>query len=113
MRTFGLLSLLVTLALGGFLWAQAARESGPAASDAGTVERQAEQVVAAFNLQQAAPVMDAWFAEHATYAGAVLPSAAGVHVVRADAASYCLQAGAGVNVQHLVGPGNAPDAGPC
>jgi hypothetical protein len=37
-----------------------------------------------------------------------------VAVVRADATSYCLQAGAGLNVQHLVGPaGNAPVDGPC
>jgi hypothetical protein len=111
-RALGFVSLLATLVLVGYLWMASARHEGPAFR-AEQVENQATQVTAAFNLQQAAPVLEAWFAEHGTYAGATLPPSANVLVARADAASFCLQSGSGVNVQHLSGPGMAPDAGPC
>ena len=57
--------------------------------------------------------LQAWFAEHATYAGATLAPAFGVQLVRADAGSYCLQSGSGGTAQHVVGPGGTPAAGPC
>ena len=52
-------------------------------------------------------------AENGTYVGATLPPSYGVALVRADAASYCLQAGVGGSVQHFVGPGGPAGAGPC
>ena len=46
-----------------------------------------------------------------SFAGARL--AAGMTLVRADAASYCVQTQVGAAVQHLVGPGSSPAAGAC
>jgi hypothetical protein len=110
MRSLSLVSLLITLAVVAFLWTRSAQETltpSNAPSDAA-------RVAAAFSLQQAAPALEAWRSTTGTYAGANLSAANGVTVVRADAASYCLQAGAGPNVQHLAGPeGNAPVDGPC
>ena len=57
--------------------------------------------------------LEAYKAEHATYAGAALAPAFGATVMRADASSYCLQAGVGGTVQHFIGPGGAPATGPC
>jgi len=34
-------------------------------------------------------------------------------LARADASSYCLQAGTGATLQHYAGPGGTPAAGPC
>jgi hypothetical protein len=111
MRSLSLVSLLITLVVVAFLWTRSAQETGLARSDAPS---DAAKVAAAFNLQQAAPALEAWRSTSGTYAGASLPAANRVTVVRADATSYCLQAGAGPNVQHLAGPeGNAPVDGPC
>jgi hypothetical protein len=110
MRSLSIVSLLITLVVVAFLWTRSAQETGLVASNAPS---DAAKVAAAFSLQQAAPALEAWRSTTGTYAGASL-SANGVTVVRADAASYCLQAGAGPNVQHLAGPaGNAPVDGPC
>jgi hypothetical protein len=112
MRSLSLVSLLVTLAVIAFLWSRSAQDSG-LASSAGAPD-DAAQVAAAFNLQQAGPALEAWRAEHGTYAGVALPPSNGVTLVRADAASYCIQAGTGPNIQHLTGPvDNAPIDGPC
>jgi hypothetical protein len=112
MRSFSLVSLLVTLAVVAFLWSRSAQNSGLASSSG--AQNDAARVAAAFNLQQAGPALEAWRAEHGTYAGVVLPPSNGVTLVRADAGSYCIQAGAAPDVQHLVGPsGNAPVDGPC
>jgi hypothetical protein len=111
MRSLSLVSLLVTLAVVAFLWTRSAQDSGLTPGDAPS---DAAKVAAAFNLQQAGPTLEAWRAQAGTYAGVVLPPSNGVTLVRADAASYCIQAGTGPNVQHLVGPaGNAPINGPC
>jgi hypothetical protein len=111
MRSLSLVSLLVTLVVVAFLWTRSAQETGLAPSDAPS---DAAKVAAAFSLQQAAPALVAWRSTAGTYAGASLPASSGVTVVRADATSFCLQAGTGANVQHLTGPeGNAPVDGPC
>lgn len=46
-----------------------------------------------------------------SYAGA--PLTAPVVLVRADAASYCIQVVVGTVAHHLAGPGGSPVAGPC
>jgi len=53
----------------------------------------------------------AYRAGSATFAGA--PSPQGVTLVRADAASYCIQAVEGALVQHENGPGGPVQTGPC
>jgi hypothetical protein len=111
MRSLSLVSLLVTLVVVAFLWTRSAQDTGLTSSD---TPSDAAKVVAAFNLQQAAPALEAWRSRAGTYAGVTLPPSNGVTLVRADAASYCLQAGAGPNVQHLArSEGNAPVDGPC
>jgi hypothetical protein len=111
MRSLSLVSLLITLVVVAFLWTRSAQDTGLASSNAPS---DAAKVAAAFSLQQAAPALEAWRSTTGTYAGVTLPAANGVTVVRADAASYCLQAGTGPNVQHLGGStGSAPIDGPC
>lgn len=105
--------MLVVLALVGALWAMDARNNGPTSQNAQRVETQAQQVSAAVNFGTAAIQLQAYYAENNTYVGASLPPSFGVQLVRADATSYCLQAGTGTAVQHVVGPGGTPAAGPC
>jgi len=110
---FGVVSLLVALALGGMLFAMNANNSGPSSATAQRAETQAQQVAATANFGQAAIQLQTFYAENATYVGAVLPPSYGVTLVRADATSYCVQMGSGTAVQHLVGPGGQPTAGGC
>jgi hypothetical protein len=113
-RLFGYVFMLAALAVGGYLILKAAQTSGPTSPKAQQAEDAAGQVSASINLQQATPAMEAWFDQAGTYVGAEIPPAFGVTLVRADKFSYCLQAGAGPNVQHMNGPNeNAPIAGPC
>ena len=112
-RGLGLVSLLVSLALIGALWAMNARSNGPASPSAQRIETQAQQVSASANFLGAATQLEGFRADNGTYLGATLPPAFGVQLVRADATSYCLQAGVGTALQHYIGPGGTPAAGPC
>jgi len=112
-RGLGLVSLLVALALVGALWAMDARKNGPTSQNAQRIETQAQQAVASVNFMAAAAQLEGYRADQGTYVGATLPPSFGVQLVRADVSSYCLQAGVGAVVQHYVGPGGTPAAGPC
>jgi hypothetical protein len=115
-RAFSYILLLATLAIGGYLVLKAAQTTGPTSANEQQAEDAANQVSASINLQQATPVLEAWFNETGSYVGAQsqLPPAFSVTLVRADKFSFCIQAGAGTNVQHMNGPNeNAPIAGPC
>ena len=101
--------LLVSVAVGGFLFVRQAQTSGTTSSVAQQAETQASQDAAATGFNAALPELQAWFADHATYAGVTLPPAFAITVVRADATSYCLQSGN----EHLNGPGGQPQPGPC
>jgi hypothetical protein len=112
-RGLGLVSLLVSLALVGALWAMNARSNGPTSQNAKRIETQAQQVSASADFIGAATQLEGFRADNGTYAGATLPPSFGVQVVRADATSYCLQTGVGTAIQHYIGPGGTPAAGPC
>jgi hypothetical protein len=112
-RVLGLPLLLVSLAVGGYLFVAQTRSEGPSASAVTQAEAQAESAVAGTNFQGAAVLLQAWYAENATYAGATLPPGSGVVLVRADASAYCLQTVAGSAAQHELGPGGQPQPGPC
>jgi type II secretory pathway pseudopilin PulG len=112
-RAFGLISIVVSLALVGILWALTMEHSGPTSATAKRAESEATAAVSAMNFTAAATQLELYHAENATYAGATLPPSFGVTLVRADAASYCLQAGVGGAVQHFAGPGGTATAGPC
>jgi hypothetical protein len=110
---FGLISLLIAVALGGLLWAMNANQNGPTSQTAQRGETQAQQAAAAANFSAAALQLETFRAESGTYVGATLPASFGVTLARADASSYCLQAGTGAATQHLAGPGGRPAAGGC
>ena len=113
-RVLGLPLLLVSLAVGGYLFVVQMRSEGPTASAITQAEAQAEPAVAGANFSGAGVLLQAWYAENATYAGATLPPGSGVVLVRADASAYCLQTeAAGSAVQHELGPGGQPLPGPC
>jgi Tfp pilus assembly protein PilE len=112
-RAFGLISIVVSLALVGILWALTMQHSGPTSATAKRAESDATAAVSGMNFTAAATQLELYHAENTTYAGASVPPSFGVTLVRADAASYCLQAGVGGTVQHFTGPGGTPAAGPC
>jgi type II secretory pathway pseudopilin PulG len=112
-RAFGLISIVVSLALVGILWALTMQHSGPTSATAKRAESEATAAVSGMNFTAAATQLELYRAENATYAGASVPPSFGVTLVRADAASYCLQAGVGGAVQHSTGPGGTAAAGPC
>jgi hypothetical protein len=112
-RALGIVSLLVALAIGGWIFFAQARSTGPTSDLGKRAEHQAKAQAGAANFRLAVPVLQAHYAENGTYAGAGLPPNYGVTLVRADASSYCLQAGTGTSVQHVVGPGGSAAAGPC
>ena len=112
-RAFGLISIVVSLALVAILWATTMQHSGPTSATTKKAESDATAAVSSLNFTAAATQLEAYHAENATYAGATLPPSFGVTLVRADGATYCLQAGVGGSVQHFTGPGGAGAAGPC
>jgi hypothetical protein len=97
--------LIVVVAVGGFLSVRQAQ----APSQAGPAETQASQAAAATDFAAALPALQAWYADHGTYAGVSLAPAFAVTVVRSDDTSYCLQSA----TEHLVGPGGSAQPGPC
>jgi hypothetical protein len=113
MRMFGLVSMVCSLAIVGVLMMLSMSHNGPSSKSTKLAEAEAATAVGSLNFTGAATELEAYKSEHATYAGAVLPPAFGVTVMRADAATFCLQAGLGGAVQHFVGPGGTSATGPC
>jgi hypothetical protein len=112
-RALGLPLMLVALLIGGYLFAQQSKASGPSAPAVTQAETQAQTEVAAVNFQAVTTAVNAWYATNGTYAGAALPLGAGAAVVRADATSYCLQTTEASPVMHEAGPNGAVQPGPC
>jgi HAMP domain-containing protein len=112
-RTLGLLSLVAALAVGGWLFSQQAKTTGPTSELAELAQADAIAGVAGINFQAAATELQAWHAANGTYEGATLSPGFNVLLRRADPTSYCLQAGSGTTVQHVNGPGGTPQPGPC
>ncbi len=112
-RGFGLVVVLSSMAIVAMLMALDMRANGPSSQRAQKVEAQAAGAVGSINFTQAATQLEAYRSEGGSYVGATLPASFGVTVARAEASSYCLQAGIGPAAQHEVGPGGTPAAGPC
>ena len=112
-RTFGLVATVCSLAIVAVLMAMNMQQSGPTSPTARKAEDQATAAVGTINFTQAATELAAFQAEHGSYMGAALPPSFGVTLVRADAASYCLESGASASVQHFTGPAGPAVAGPC
>jgi hypothetical protein len=77
-RTFGLVAVICSLAIVAALMALNARENGPTSQTAQRAETQGRAAVSSLNFTQAATELEAYRAEHGTYAGATLPPAFGV-----------------------------------
>ena len=101
--------LILSLAIGGFLFVKQSQTAGPTSSVGTQAETQAAAAAAATDFAAAQPVLQAWYADNGTYAGVTLPPVYGMTVVRADATSYCLQTG----TEHEAGPAGQPQPGPC
>ena len=112
-RALGLVSLVLTLAVVGYLFTAQMRTNGPTSKSGQKAQQDATAAAATANFQAAAPALQAYFLEHGTYVGATLQGVFGVTLARADATSYCLQVGAGETAQHETGPGGSPAPGPC
>jgi hypothetical protein len=108
-RSFGFPVLIVSLAIGGFLFVRQSQTVGPTSSVAQQAETQAAAAASATDFAAALPELQTWFADHGTYAGVTLPPVYAITVVRADATSFCLHSGA----EHQIGPAGPPQPGPC
>ena len=89
-----IVGLLVATAIVMFLVVQQMQKQGPTSHQVSTAIEAGSQNVASTNLQGAQSILDLQFTSEQTYAGANV-AGAGVTLVRADAAGYCIQAGAG------------------
>ena len=103
--------LVLTLAVGGYVFAQQSKQEGPASQAAQQAEAEAAAAASATSFAAALPTLQAWYADRGTYAGAALPPSFGVTLVRGDATSFCLQTADGQS--HETGPNGAPAPGPC
>ncbi len=108
-RVLGLMLLIVGLGAAGYAWVVQSRSLSPSSPAITQAEGQARSAVSGTNFRSADSVLQAWFAEHGTYAGATLPPGTGVVLVRADAGGYCLQDG----TAHELGPNGQPQPGAC
>jgi hypothetical protein len=109
LRVIGIPAILVTLFLGAYLSMKDLQTNGPTSSAGRQAIAQAHSATAGVDFSQDVPVLQAYFDQNQTYAGATLPPGSEVTLVTADATSYCLQSGD----EHEVGPGGTPQPGPC
>ena len=107
------MSMVVSLALVGILWATQMQSNRPTSASTKQARKDAAVAVGTLNFSAAATEMEAFRAENGTYAGAALSPSFGVTLVRADAASYCVQTGVDTTMTHFDGPNGATAAGPC
>jgi len=101
--------VIAALLFGGWKLLVPTADSTSDGAAAGVSQMLATTTRAAFT--GAAASLDVQRSTAGTYAGAQLQP--GMTLVRADATGYCVQTTAGTDVQHLVGPGGTPAAGPC
>ena len=112
-RAFGLVAAICSLAIVAILMALNMSQNGPTSHTAKRAEAQATAAVGSLNFTGAATELEAYKAEHATYAGAALAPAFGVTVMRADATSSWVLAGVGLWFHLFLGRGAPPATGPC
>ena len=111
-RSLGIVSLVVSLALAGWLVSAQMKNAGPSAKSASTAIDQANTAASALTFRQAELALEQAHAVNGTYAGADL-NGFGVTLARADASSYCIQLTRGATVTHESGPSGPLVPGPC
>lgn len=109
LRVLGIPALLVAVVVGVYLSSKDMQSNGPTSAAGQQAISQAQSATAGLNFNQAVPALQAFYDQNGTYVGATLPPGTGVVLVRADAISYCLQAGD----EHEDGPGGQPQSGAC
>ncbi len=112
-RALASVVLLVSLAVGGWLFAEQSKNEGPTSQAVTQAEAQAAVSAAGVNFSQVGASLQAAYAQAGTYAGAQLPAGSGVTLVQATNTSYCLEANLNGTLVHEVGPGGTPAAGAC
>jgi hypothetical protein len=108
-RVVAVPALLVAVFVGVYLLTHDMRSNGPTSPAGQQAITEAQSATAGVNFSQVVPGLQAYFDLHHTYVGATVPDGSEVVVARADTTSYCLQSGN----EHEVGPGGAPQSGPC
>jgi hypothetical protein len=111
-RGLGLVGVLVSLAIGAYLFAQQSATQSPASRNGASAVNMAAEAAAATALQQASSALDQRHALNGSYAGTSL-AGFGVTLVRADASGYCVQTTSDSSLFHLTGPGGQPSPGAC
>ena len=71
-RAFGLISMVVSLALVAIFWATSMQSNGPTSSSTKKAERDATAAVSSLNFSAASTELEAFHAENGTYAGAAI-----------------------------------------
>jgi hypothetical protein len=112
-RSFGMIVVLLALALVGGLFAMLNESNGPSAAAVTQEEAQASAAAASAIFQQVTPVLQADYAQSGTYVGAELPLGSGVTLAQATATTYCFETTVNGAVVHEAGPGGSPADGPC
>ncbi len=104
---------LVSLAIVGGMFALQSKTQGPTAAAVTQEESQAIAASAATAFAQVDPVLQADFAQNATYVGAQLPLGSGVTLALATATTYCIETNLNGTLVHENGPGGSPVVGAC
>ena len=84
LKSFGLVSVLASLAIVGYLFVAQSKEAGPTSQTAQQAQAGAAAGAADTSFQAAAPVLQAAFAQAGTYAGAAVPILAALAEAGAD-----------------------------
>jgi hypothetical protein len=112
-RAIAAVVLLVSVAIGAWLFAAQSKNEGPSAPAVTQAEQQADVAAASSNFSQVTEVLQGAYAQAGTYAGAQLPVGSGVTLAAASSTSYCLETTLNGTLVHENGPGGSPAAGPC
>lgn len=97
--------LVLSLAIGGYLFSL----QGKTSVTPQQAQTEADAATSATSFAAALPTLQAYYADHGTYAGASLPPSYGVTVVRGDATSFCVQTA----TEHEIGPSGPVEPGRC
>jgi hypothetical protein len=105
--------ILISLAVGGALFALQSKSEGPTAAAVTQDEAQALATASSAIFSQVTQVLAADYAQAGTYVGAQLPAGSGVTLAQATGTSYCLETSVSGTVVHENGPGGLPADGRC
>jgi hypothetical protein len=105
--------VLISLAVVGALTMMQNKSQGPTSAAVTQDESLALTTAASVSFSQVSQVLQADYAQAGTYVGAQLPLGSGVTLAQATGTSYCLEVNLNGTLEHEVGPGGTPAAGPC